>query len=70
MSDEPPIIILKREQGPLPHTNLVTFDVPGFKQGAIVVAKALADTSGERELIRMTLANHANDASILEETGI
>lgn len=70
MTTPHPIIILKREPGPVPGTNLVTFDVPGVRQGTMVVGNVYEGTVEELTIIRTMLDQHQNAEEVLKETDI
>jgi hypothetical protein len=70
VSEEHPIIILRREPGPIPGTNLVTFDVPGLRQGQVVVSNVFEGQQEELTAIRAMLGQHQNAEKVLGETAI
>jgi len=70
VSEEHPIIILRREPGPVPGTNMVTFDVPGLRQGQVVVGNIFEGTQEELAIIRAMLGQHRNADEVLKETAI
>lgn len=67
MTTPDPVIILKREPGPVAGMSLVTIDAPGFTQAAFVVDDRLKDTQEEQVILRRMMQTRAESLEAAKE---